>query len=269
MKFVTDVTRHKWVIFSESRKNYKPPTDKCPFCPQQESDHKELLRYDGVRVIANDFPRVGLDEVIISPDHNKDIDEMPLDKVASLLKVYRDRFNFHKNNGKVFIFQNHDLYAGASIPHPHSQLIVIPFDVPVEPSFREPVANIIFETDYFTVYCPDFSQWPYEVWLAPHDNKTYGEITDKQITDLAQVLQRVLKAMVQKFEINKEMAKKGIGSEFPYNFYIYHGENWYLRIIPRLMRHGGFELSTGLHINTVDPLTAAAEFRNEIAVIKN
>lgn len=260
MKFVTDVARHKWVIVSESRRNYKPPTDKCPFCPEQAKNHKELFQLEGIRAIANDFPRVELDEVVITPDHYKDIDEMPTEQIINLLRVFCERFNYHQKNGKVFIFQNHDLYAGASIPHPHSQLIVIPFDVPVEPSLREPIKNIILETNFFTAYCPEFSQWPYEVWLAPHNNKTFGDITDEQLLDLAKILKGILGGMVQKFEIKKEMVKKGIGKEFPYNFYIYHGDNWYLRIIPRLMRHGGFELSTGLHINTVDPATAAKEY---------
>lgn len=265
MKFATDIAGHKWVIIADNRRSYKP-TPECAFCPGQENLNKELLRVGTVRVIANKYPRTDWDEVIIhSPDHLKDIDELPIEQVALLLRVYQERYNFHKNHGQVFIFQNHDLYAGASLPHPHSQLIVIPKEIPVEPAPLEPIKNIVLETDYFTAFCPDFSQWPYEVWLAPKEapNQTFGESSDPQLADLAAVLQKILQIMVVKFEINKEMVKKGTGPEFPYNFYIYHRENWYLRIIPRLMRHGGFELSTGLHINTVDPATAAEELRKE------
>jgi UDPglucose--hexose-1-phosphate uridylyltransferase len=264
VNFAADVTGRKWVIMADKRKNYNPPPS-CPFCPQAIDSHKILLAKNGVTVIANDSPRLEWDEVIVhSPDHLKDFDELPIEQVANTLTVLRDRFNYHKNHGRVFIFQNHDLYAGASIPHPHSQLIVVPMIIPVEPSPREPIANIILQTENFTAYCPEFSQWPYEVWITPDSTSDFGSTDDRQINNLALILQKILKAMVQKFEIKKEMAKKGIGKEFPYNFYIYHGQNWYLRIIPRLTRHGGFELASGLHVNTIIPSRAATEFHQEI-----
>ena len=49
--------------------------------------------------------------------------------------------------------------------------------------------------------------------------------------------------------------------ETPYNFYIYHGPDWYLRIIPRLVHREGFELGTGLSVNIVDPSVAAQEYK--------
>ena len=48
---------------------------------------------------------------------------------------------------------------------------------------------------------------------------------------------------------------------FSYNFYIYPKENWYLRIIPRFIYRAGFELGTGLSVNIVDPVAAAARYR--------
>jgi hypothetical protein len=44
---------------------------------------------------------------------------------------------------------------------------------------------------------------------------------------------------------------------FNYNYYIYHGQNWYMRIIPRLIHRAGFELGTGLSVNMIDPKDAA------------
>ena len=48
---------------------------------------------------------------------------------------------------------------------------------------------------------------------------------------------------------------------FGYNYYIYPNENWYIRLIPRLIHRAGFELGTGLSVNIVDPITAAAELK--------
>ena len=43
------------------------------------------------------------------------------------------------------------------------------------------------------------------------------------------------------------------GHEFSFNFYIYPGKEWYLRLIPREKILGGFELGTGVIVNTQDP----------------
>ncbi len=49
--------------------------------------------------------------------------------------------------------------------------------------------------------------------------------------------------------------------DFAYNYYIYPGHNWYLRIIPRFVHRAGFELGTGLNVNIVDPAEASLELR--------
>jgi UDPglucose--hexose-1-phosphate uridylyltransferase len=56
----------------------------------------------------------------------------------------------------------------------------------------------------------------------------------------------VLKRLISIFEIRH-------GHEFPYNFYIYPRRDWYLRIMPRAKIAGGFEMATGIFVNTQDP----------------
>ncbi len=51
------------------------------------------------------------------------------------------------------------------------------------------------------------------------------------------------------------------GTKNEYNFYIDHGDDWYLRFIPRLMHRAGFELGTGMSVNIVDPAMAAEKYR--------
>ena len=137
------------------------------------------------------------------------------------------------------------------MPHPHTQLAVVPFGIDLDmprlatPTEMEAVTKdqIFQETKYFIIFCPKTSQWPDEVWIAPKERgNLFSSIKDSQITDLAFVLSR----LIYIFDLRH-------GLEFPFNFYIYPGGDWYLKIIPRVKVLGGFELGTGIFINTQDP----------------
>ncbi len=283
-RFVPDADSRRWVIIAPARidrphDNVATPDiiGRCVFCPGNEALNEEVFRVGGngndrnwrLRVIKNKFPFTDRHEVIIhSPDHEKDLDALPLSQVELILSVYRQRYNYHVNNnhGRVLIFNNHDLHAGASIKHPHTQVAVIPEAVTPDTMTREPEQNIVWATAHFVAYCPDFSQWPYELWLAPKDaeKKTFGEITNEEITDLAPLLQKSLAFIIRKFSTPGALRKKGDDEVVPYNYYIYHGTDWYLRIIPRLVHRAGFELGTGISVNIVDPAKAAEEYRKGI-----
>lgn len=291
-KFVPDIKTNRWVIIAPARVRQPhdnvPTPEKanlCVFCPGNEAINPiELFRIGGnpadpdwrIRVIPNKFPFTDFHEVIIhSPDHEKDIHDLPLDQVELVLSTYRQRYNFHtkENNGTVMIFHNHDIHAGASIKHSHTQLAVIPRQINLDAIPREPVQNEVTRTKHFVAYCPDFSQWPYEIWLTPNQFSVsssqfsdFGHITDEQISDLAPLLQKILVFIHLKFAGEKALMKQPMDladetGEVPYNFYIYHGQDWYLRIIPRLVHRAGFELGTGLSVNIVDPSKAAEEYR--------
>ncbi|KKP59234.1 MAG: Galactose-1-phosphate uridylyltransferase [Candidatus Gottesmanbacteria bacterium GW2011_GWA1_34_13] len=211
-----------------------------------------------VRVVPNKFPITDIHEVIVhSPDPNKDIEELPTTHVELLLQTYKQRYEFHQKDGHVLIFANHGVMAGPSLTHPHSQLVVIPKQINLDALEREPVNNIVEENTFFTVYCPDFSQWPYEVWIAPKIEKTFfGDIKNEEIKDLAQILQRTIKRLHGCFN-HPATQKMRAKAEFAYNYYIYHDINWFVRIIPRWIHRAGFELGTGLSVNMIDPLTAS------------
>lgn len=220
----------------------------CPFCPGDEVPHEEVFRIGSpedweVRVIKNKFPFAPHHEIIIhSPDHHKNFEELPLEQVEKILTAYRERFRVHQQDGLVYIFNNHGQGGGESIPHPHTQLVVIPQELigQIQPLVE---ADEYFETSYFTVFCPVTSQWPDEVWIAPkRKDTTFGEMEDPEIADIALIMQRLL----QLFDTRH-------GHEFPFNFYIYPGENWYVRIMPRVKSLGGFEVGTGIFVNTQDP----------------
>jgi UDPglucose--hexose-1-phosphate uridylyltransferase len=251
----------KWVILSPRRAkrpdvaNGMEPV--CPFCPGKEGDEKAVyeIKKDGkwlVRVLNNKFPFAPIHEIIIhSPDHNKSFDQLPCSQVELILKTYRQRYCTHKDKGQVYIFHNHGKGGGESLPHPHTQLTVVPNDVTLE---LPRLANLsemkvaakdqtYKETNHFVIFCPRTSQWPDEVWIAPKERgNSFGSIKDNQISDLAFVLSR----LIQIFDLRH-------GLEFPFNFYIYPGGDWYLRILPRVKVLGGFEVGTGIFVNTQDP----------------
>jgi UDPglucose--hexose-1-phosphate uridylyltransferase len=241
------------------RRSHRPDNAKgtvpvCPFCVGIEQKEKELYRIGGVKgdphwrvlVVPNLFPFAPHHEVIIhSQNHTDSFRSLPFEHVENIIAVYRDRYNFHMEHkhGQVYIFHNHREAAGESLRHPHSQLVVIPFGTHLDtPVLRIPEQDT-FEVDHFLLFCPITSQWPDEVWIAPKKNgKRFGEITDEEMAHFAGILQRLVHIMALRH-----------GNMFPYNFYIYPGTDWYLRLIPRSKILGGFELGTNIYVNTQDP----------------
>ncbi len=277
-KFVPDVKTQRWIVIAPARtsrpdEHAEPGSVKvCHFCPGNEGNTpSEVMRAGGgdinqpgwkIRVVPNLFPITDIHEVIIhSPNHKDDIAEFDVAQVALLLTVYRARYIFHADDGQVMIFSNHGESAGASLVHPHSQLVVLPRQINLDALVREPVMNVVDDNNFFITYCPDFSQWPYEVWIAPKkEGGTFVDITDEEINDLAVLLQRTLKRLNIVYNLPKTK-KIHEFAPFAYNYYIHHGKNWFIRIIPRLVHRAGFELGTGLSVNVVDPTDAARELK--------
>ncbi|OGG15759.1 hypothetical protein A3D77_07855 [Candidatus Gottesmanbacteria bacterium RIFCSPHIGHO2_02_FULL_39_11] len=275
-KFVPDIKTQRWIVIAPSRLNRpddhtvekKPASN--PFAPGNEaSTPPEIYRIgEGekdkpgwrIRVVPNKFPITDIHEVIIhSPSPTDDIAEFSRDHVVDLVMTYRQRFLANRENGQVIIFCNHGERAGASLKHPHSQLVVVPRQINLDALAREPIMNVITSTDHFYMYCPDFSQWPYEVWITPKkENTMFSDITDDEAKDLAGVLQVSVQKLKKKYEV--EHGKENT-EPFAYNYYIHHAKNWFIRIIPRLIHRAGFELGTGLSVNTVDPTVAAEELK--------
>lgn len=288
-KYVPDITTNRWVIVAEGRTK-RPHDEKdvsnkpkvCVFCPGNEKiPGEELFRmgegkvYEPgwtVRVIANKYPITDFHEVIIhSPLHTQDIEVMPAGSIEAIINAYRARYLANRELGHVIIFNNVGEVAGASMGHPHSQLVVVPRQINLDSLKIEPSVNVILENANFSAYCPEFSQWPFEVWIAPkRRNESFGDIADGEIGDLASILQITLKRLVFHLSDAKH-AHPGLPMIYfksgpAYNYYIYHGKDWFIRIIPRLIHRAGFELGSGLSVNIIDPADAAEILRAETGV---
>ena len=263
-EFTKNPVSEKWVILSPKRAKrptVTPGTEPaCPFCPGHEDQTPpESYRVgDGqknksgwqIRVVPNKYPFAPIHEVIIdSPDHSASFFDHTQERIAKLLKVYKNRFLYWQGKGQVVIFYNYGIAAAASLPHPHAQLAVIPKNVQMDVTRSVTPENIIHESNYFTVFIPQASGWPYEVWFLPkRRGRLFGNVTNPEIDNLAEILSKALKKL-----------EKILGEKFPFNFHIYHGGDWYLRLIPRQRILGGFELATGVYVHSTDPKGAAKQ----------
>ncbi len=279
-RYVPDIHTKRWVVIAPKRlgrpdQHKEQDEKKCPFCVGNEhmtppetyraGNGKDNEQGWEVRVVPNLYSITDTHEVIIhSTDHLKDIEELGIEQNIKILTAFKDRFNYYRKSGQVLIFTNHGKTTGASQIHPHSQLVVIPHQIKLDTLELEPKNNLILENVYFSIFCPEFSQWPYEVWIAPErKNCFFGDITNAEIQELAINLKLILNKLKTIFL--KPNAKNGaLVPEFAYNLYIYPLENWYLRIIPRLMIRAGFELGTGISLNIVDPSDASEEIKSLI-----
>ncbi|MBI1982182.1 MAG: hypothetical protein HYS68_01205 [Candidatus Levybacteria bacterium] len=275
-QFLQNPISKKWVILAPRRSKRphaaeasrgEPDVAKgaepiCPFCIGREKDEQEVYRVGGqtgdsnwlVRVLPNKFPFAPIHEVIIhSPDHHKNFGELPLHQVELIIKTYRQRYLTHQDKGQVYIFHNRGEAGGESLPHPHTQLAVVPSNVVMDIPMLDPSSSlgvgpgneeqIQALTPHLYLFCPKTSQWPDEVWIVPKERgRTFGDAKDGELADLSYAVAR----LVQIFDLRH-------GHEFPFNFYIYPGLDWYLRLMPRVKSLGGFEIGTGVFVNTQDP----------------
>lgn len=244
-----------WVINAPKRNSRSHFQKKgCVFCPGSEEEGDETVyqitdQKDNwrVRVKKNKFPFAAIhDVVILSPEHIKSITQMPSSQFKLCLDTFLNRYNTYKKRGTVCIFGNMGDKAGASIEHPHAQIAVVPDDKDIHsPKLEKDVKywGEHFTVGEFQIVTPPYSQWPDEVWIVPLERyNTFGQITNKEVESLSFVWSRITKIL--------ELRHSG---KFPHNFYIYPYKDWYMRIIPRDKVLGGFEMETGIYVNTQDP----------------
>lgn len=288
-KYIPDTSSRRWVILAPVR-NGKPQitghaekiktehgcawSPKCPFCPGNERlTTGEVDRMGGgicgsdwaSRVFANKYPITDIHEVIVHhPDHEREIEQMTTEEISALFSMYQHRLRALQKDGTPILFRNKGIRAGTSISHPHSQIIVLPQQINLQTLTLEPIHNVIVKSKYCVAYCPDFSQYPYEVWITHNSaigqqirsesvaNINFNTFTAEELEDCAVVLQKIIKAL------------KELLDEFPYNYYISPHPPFYLRIIPRIITRGGFELGTGLSTNIIDPAVAAETIKKNL-----
>ena len=289
----------------------------CPFCPgNEDKTPPEIMAYRktgnpsdrrwSLRVVPNKFPALqiegdldrtgegiydkmhglGAHEVIIeSPDHNDTLSAMSEERVEDILWAYRDRILDLKKDDRfqyILIFKNYGEQAGASLEHPHSQLIATPivpkrareevdgakayFDYKDRCIFCDMIRQelqhelrVIARNDDFVAIAPFASRFPFETWILPRNHEPFFQDAQKhEMVSCSKILKEVLGKMGQVL-VNP-----------PYNYLIHslplqetevNHYHWHIEIMPTLVKVAGFEWGTGFYINPVLPEDAAKYLR--------
>ena len=207
-------------------------------------------------------------------------------EVVNILTACRQRQIEISRNDKinlVTIFRNHGSRAGTSLAHPHSQVIATPI---VPPHVRYPIEQavmhydmygrcvycemveeelrqkkrIIINTDNFVAFCPFASRSPFECRIYPKNHLPSFTLTNnRQIKELAGVLRDLLARLnigLNNPNYNYVIRSSPIGDEDARHLH------WYMVIVPKISIPAGFEIGSGIYINTVAPEKAAHYLRN-------
>ncbi|SYZ73092.1 Galactose-1-phosphate uridylyltransferase [Candidatus Zixiibacteriota bacterium] len=228
----------------------------------------------------------GIAEVVVEhPRHDLTMALMTPVEVADILSAYKIRQREISRNSKVnlvTIFRNHGPQAGTSLEHPHSQIIATPI---VPPHVRYPMEQamlyydaygrcvycdmaqeeirqkerIIVESENFLAFCPYAARSPFECRIYPKNHLPSFVVTnDAQITELGKVLREVLARIhfgLNDPDYNYIIRSAAVGDEDTRH------QHWYIVIVPKISIPAGFEIGSGIYINSVSPEDCAAFLR--------
>lgn len=286
----------------------------CPFCPgnEHQTTPEELRTGTGdpntpgwrIRVFPNMYPiaaggatrrndatdpwrdtrpSTGAHEVaLMSPVHRLSFADLDDEDAVAFFTVLRDRALVHEARGHTYtqLLVNHGTAAGASIEHPHAQIISVDFvPEPVEGiaqrglALGRPVVEVAREReaggpqalvvhDRATAWVPWAGATPYITYVAPNaDCARLNDARDSDVAAVALACRDVLR-----------LARAELGEQ-PYNLMVTSAANgddrpfqWFVEIQPRLLVIAGFELGAHVYVNVVAPEVAAAQLRSHLPV---
>jgi len=307
-----------WIVIAPGRakkhiakkqKRLKAPIKTCPFeNPQAGGNAEPVLLYEGkndwaLQIVPNKNPAftpkdicpkisrsgpysiiegTGHHDIIITRDHDKNFQNLGVSDANLVFKAFKERYKIlaqDKCSSYVFIFHNWGPRAGATVYHPHYQMISIPVIPPdVQHSLSGSLAyfkkqkkcvhceminwekkinrRIIFENKGAIVFTPFVSREPFELRVFPKNHLPYFEETSEK--DLGFVIEALQKALAK---IEKKLGDPD------YNFFIHTAPvlgkknhkhyHWHIEIQPKISVSAGIELGTGIEITVVDPDEAA------------
>jgi len=291
------------------------------FCPFDEGNEDktppEVLAYRAegtepdspgwkVRVVPNKFPAlaiegeldragegmydkmngVGAHEVIIeTPEHDVGLADLPAEHIALSVRAAQERMLDLQGDTRfryIQFFRNKGNAAGASLEHPHSQLIALPIlpkrlteelagskkyygykercvfcDIVAQETWTK--GRLVCENEHFISVAPFAARFPFETWILPkkHD-PSFETMSDAVRLAYAGSLKETLT------RINVAL------DDPPYNFIVHtspSGErdlkyyHWHTEIMPKLTKVAGFEWGSGFYINPTPPEEAARYLR--------
>jgi UDPglucose--hexose-1-phosphate uridylyltransferase len=284
----------------------------CPFCPGNEEETPpalETIEADGtwsMRVIPNLFPAFdgdegfavrnlgpvfvqaeasGIHEVFVyTPDHDSGLHELDDEHASELMFALKRRFTDHSDVAQVRYTQaivNHGREAGASIAHPHGQILGLPF-VPGEVLDEEraftrfaggcllcttieaelaAAERVVIQTDDVVVLAPFWSGSPFELLVIPRQHEPHlQDATDVSLASMGVALRGAIR------QLNATLGDVAYNLGFHTAPHQHTGQyHWHAHVWPNLVTQAGFERGTGVMINVVPPEQAADLLRSVTA----
>ena len=305
---------------------------RCPFCSGREDqtppeiftirNNGELPNSPGwlTRVVPNKFPAFGIfpeinlrrigmfqkatgygahEVAIESPDHDTYLEHQSLNQVARIVDTWWERHVDLERDRKlkyVLLFKNHGKAAGASLTHPHAQIIattVIPDALKSKLlNAKEHFVNgegciwcrqldqifyyenkiynpdgtvlvaihqrdrVVAENEKFVAYIPFAARMPYEIHIVP---KTHQCSFIQTSPEERLELAKMLKVVLMK-------VYKLLGNP-PYNFYIHSAPN--LNVMPRMGDYSTIREDFHWHIEILVRTTIWAGFEQGSGIYIN
>lgn len=239
-----------------------------------EEKHGPFLVSDGI----------GHHDVLITRDHFKNFANLDKKMANMVFSGFKERYleiseNKYECTKYVFIFHNWGPKAGASVFHPHYQMLSLPIISPdvsrsltgsakyfkenkkcvhcamIEYEKKEK-KRIVFENKDAIVFAPFVAKEPFELRIFPKKHQAYFERTPKKI----------MESVVDALQKSLQKIEKKLGDP-DYNFFIhtapidnngkYHHYHWHVEVLPRFSDSAGVELGIGVEVTVVDPEMAA------------
>ncbi|MEA3491375.1 MAG: galactose-1-phosphate uridylyltransferase [Campylobacterota bacterium] len=255
----------------------------------------ELEDHSQVDGMFESRPGVGAHEIVIdTPIHDCRMSNMKVSHIGEWLSAISTRIADLRHDKRliyVSVFKNHGQCAGATQQHPHTQIIALPI-MPhdalrlmerelqyyrrhgrgkvedILENERLVKSRVVSQRGDFTAFCPYASSFPFEVIIAPRRTIcSLDDLNRDDIADLAYLMKDVFERLdfqLEDFDYNLAFKMAPLNSNFENEIYFPHLKKYYrmtIRIMPRIYRLGGFELSTGMLINPVTPEEAAKLLR--------
>jgi UDPglucose--hexose-1-phosphate uridylyltransferase len=303
----------------------------CPFCPGNEDktpDEIRAIRPGGgppnssgweVRVLPNKYPAlaiegeldrrglglydrihgVGAHEVIVeSPQHQLHLADTDAVQIERVLGICQDRLrDLHRDPRfkYVLLFKNHGAVAGATLSHPHMQLIATPvtpraisvelesarahFQLKERCLFCDIIAQesvekerIVDADEHYVVLAPYASRFPFELAILPRSHShSFVQESEASLKALALTLRHTMARLKETLgdppfnfvvhtapNVETTVRRRNYWDTLPFDFH------WHIEILPRLTRVAGFEWGTGFYINPTAPEMAAAFLRETL-----
>jgi UDPglucose--hexose-1-phosphate uridylyltransferase len=293
---------------------------RCPFCEGNEHlAGREILAWRSsgqsfngpgwrVRVVPNRLPALrveshyaepsaalfetlgglGAHEVIIeSPHHHADWSTMTADDIRLVLWAWRERMRDLRRDVRLKTFlvvKNVGTGAGATLAHPHSQLLALPF-VPLHlddelTAAREhrrwaqrcPFCKVVDEelaadirviaSDRDTVAISAFaSRVPFETWVLP---RRHLAAFDDECDDCLQAIAERVRDTMTRLHVVLNGAPHSVLLHTAPVGEATASYHWHLEIIPRLTPESGLAWDGGIHVNPVAPEEATRVLREAL-----